>query len=210
MNKSILIGFVIAALLLIVITVSALNFGNSAKFDSSMSEGINRNTTDLEAITEPVNEEKKTDPVRDIKQNEKGTIQQAQSGVSFRIIEPLYIPSGYIFDNADGKSFNGTLNEMDMASLSYKSGDEQLTIKETIIVKTGDKTLLSETPNDTREIVNINGIEGRFSEENGMKLVSWKIGNLSMSIRSWKNDGINQVGGSLSKEEMIKIASSIK
>ncbi len=140
----------------------------------------------------------------------KGEIQYAQSNVSFRIIEPLYIPSGYNFENVEGKKFRGVATDIDMASFFYKNGDEQLTIKETIVIKTIQNTEPSTLPEDTREIVDINGIEGRYSEENGIKLLGWKIGNLSLTIKSWKNEGQKQTSSSLGKEEMIKMAKSIK
>ena len=140
----------------------------------------------------------------------KGEIQYAQSNVSFRIIEPMYIPAGYNFESVEGKKFRGAAKDLDLASFSYKNGDEQLTIKETIVIKTIQNTELSTLPEDTREIVDINGIEGRYSEENGIKLLGWKIGNLSLSISSWKNKGQNQTSSSLGKEDMINIAKSVR
>ncbi len=102
------------------------------------------------------------------------------------------------------------MNDLDAASLSYKNGDEMLDLKEIIIVKTKQKTEPSEKPKDTREIVDINGNEGRFSEENGIKFLNWKIGELSLSIMGWKNEGQSQTSSPLSKEEMIKMARSVK
>jgi len=122
----------------------------------------------------------------------------------------LYIPSGYNFEIVEGKKFTGVATDVDMASFSYNNGDEQLTIKETIIVKTKPEIEPSALPEDTREIVDINGIEGRYSQENGIKSLGWKIGNLSLSIRSWKNEGQNHTNSSLGKEEMINMARSVK
>lgn len=122
----------------------------------------------------------------------------------------MYIPSGYNFEIVEGKKFTGVATDVDMASFSYNNGDEQLTIKETIIVKTKPEIEPSALPEDTREIVDINGIEGRYSQENGIKSLGWKIGNLSLSIRSWKNEGQNHTNSSLGKEEMINMARSVK
>ncbi|VVB96726.1 Uncharacterised protein [uncultured archaeon] len=191
MKKSILIGVSIVAVLAILLAVVALGFGDaSTKFNAFADAQANNKISEITM---------------------EGAIQQAQSNVSFRILEPMYIPSGYKFDSVTGTKFTGVMIDIDMSSFSYKNGDEQLTIKETIVVKTRDnRTQSSDLPKDTREIVNINGIEGRYSLENGIKLLSWKIGNLSLSIKSWKNEGQNQTGSSLSKEEMIKIAESVR
>ncbi|NJD78239.1 MAG: DUF4367 domain-containing protein [Candidatus Methanoperedens sp.] len=203
MKKSILIGVSIVTVLGILLAAVALGFGN----------------TKLNAFTEAQGYEKvnETAPPQVQENNEipeismEGAIQQAQSNVSFRILRPMYIPSNYKFDNAGGSRFTGVMTDIDMASFSYKSEDEQLTIKQIIVVKTREnRTQPSDLPKDTREIVNINGIEGRFSEENDVKLLGWRIGNLSLSITSWKNEGQNQTGSSLSKEEMIKIAESVR
>ena len=206
-----LIGLSIVTVLAILLAAVAFGFADAnKKFNAFKSAGANPNISDPVAIIEPNNEAPTNISFRSIEPYEDGAVQQAQSNVSFRIIKPLYIPAGYKFEEAGGSRFIGASSEIDMASLSYKSGDEQLTIKETIIVKTRDKTQSSSIPNDTREIVDINGTEGRFSEENGMKVLGWKIGNLSLSVRSWKNEGQNQTSSSLTKEEMIKIAESTR
>ncbi|KPQ44621.1 MAG: hypothetical protein MPEBLZ_00802, partial [Candidatus Methanoperedens nitroreducens] len=207
MKKSILIGISIVTVLGILIAAVALGFGNP---------GTKSNSFANTEVNEPVKKEEvqmtladtgisDSDPKIDI----KGAIQYAQSNVSFRIIEPSYIPSGYKFESIEGKKFKGATTDIDMASFSYKNEDEQLTIKETLVIKTEPKTEQF-TRQDTREIVDINGIEGRYSEENGIKIIGWKIGNLSLSVMSWKNEGQNQTSSSLNREEMIKMARSIK
>ncbi len=211
MKKSVLIGVSILTVLAILLAAVALGFTDAkTKFNAFVSVDANTNTSDPITIIEPDNGTRTNISSRIIESDENGAVQQAQSNISFRIIEPLYIPAGYKFENAAGSSFQGARDAIDMASLSYKNGDEQLTVKEIMVVKTKDKIQSSNIPNDTREIVDINGIEGRFSEENGIKLLGWKIGNLSLSIRSWKNGGQNQTSSSLGKEEMIKVARSVK
>jgi len=186
MKKSILIGVSIVTVLGILLAAAALGFADTkTKFNAFADAKANEQATE-------------------------NTIDEAQAKVSFEILEPTYLPSGYILDNAKGSRFIGVINDLDAASLSYKNGDEMLDLKEIIIVKTKQKTEPSEKPKDTREIVDINGIEGRFSEENGIKFLNWKIGELSLSIMSWKNEGQNQTSSSLSKEEMIKMARSVK
>lgn len=205
MKKSILIGVSIVTVVGILLAAVALGFGDtSTKFNAFANAEVN------EPVTEKAPQEAQADTeISEIAM--KGAIQQAGSNVSFRILEPMYIPSGYKFESVRGIKFVGVLNDIDTASFSYKYGDEQLTIKEIIVVKTKDnRTQPSTLPKDKREIVDINGIEGRYSEENGIKFLGWKIGNLSLSISSWKNDGKNQTSSSLSKEEMIRIAGSVR
>ena len=208
MRKSILIGLSIVTVAGILLAAFALGFGETKA--ALTSAEIEKNITGSSTFIEPENESKTNSQFRSIELSEKGAIQYAQSNVSFRIIEPLYIPAGYNFESVGGKKFRGVATDIDVASFSYKKGDEQLTIKETIVLKTENKTQSSTLPKDTREIVDINGIEGRYSQENGIKFLGWKIGNLSLSISSWKNEGQNQTSSSLGKEEMIKMARSVK
>ncbi len=200
MKKSILIGISIITVAGIILAAVALGFGDTRTKVNASAQ-----------INEPFTKEADALAETEISQIDiKGAIQYAQSNVSFRIIEPMYIPAGYNFGSVEGKKFRGVATDIDMASFSFKNGDEQLTIKETIVLNTKQKAEPSTLPEDTREIVDINGIEGRYSEENGIKFLSWKTGNLSMSVRSWKNDGQNQTGSSLGKEEIIHIAKSVR
>ena len=184
MKKSILIAISIITVAGIILAAVALGFGDTrTKINAS-----EKNASDK--ANEPFTKEAEAPAETEISQIDiKGAIQQAQSNVSLSIIEPLYIPAGYNFESVDGKKFRGAATDLDLASFSYKNGDEQLTIKETIVIKTIQNTEPSTLPEDTREIADINGIEGRYSEENGIKLLGWKIGNLSLMIKSWKNEG---------------------
>lgn len=210
MKKSILIGVSIATVLAILLAAVALGFGDtSTKFNAFSSAEADNTSASAPPEDKAALEVQANTEISEIAI--KGAIQQAQSNVSFRILEPMYIPSGYKFESVRGTKFIGVMNDIDMASFSYKNGDEQLTIKEIIVVKTKDnRTQPSTLPKDTREIVDINGIGGRYSEENGIKFLGWKIGNLSLSISSWKNEGQNQTSSSLSKEEMIRIAEAVR
>lgn len=211
MRKSILIGLSIITVAGILLAAFALGFGDTkTRFNAFSSAEADKNTSNTIAIIEPNNETQKIISFRVIEPDENGAIQYAQSNVSFRIIEPLYIPAGYNFESVGGKKFRGVATDIDVASFSYINGDEQLTIKETIVVKTENTTKSSTLPKDTREIVDINGIEGRYSQENGIKFLGWKIGNLSLSISSWKNEGQNQTNSSLGKEEMINLAKYVR
>ncbi|MFZ3384451.1 MAG: DUF4367 domain-containing protein [Candidatus Methanoperedens sp.] len=200
MKKSILIAISIITVAGIILAAVALGFGDTRTKVNSSAQ-----------INEPFTKEAETLAETEISRIDiKGAIQYAQSNVSFRIIEPMYIPAGYNFESVEGKKFRGAATDLDMASFSYKNRDEQLTIKETIVIKTIQNTEPSTLPEDTREIVDINGIEGRYSQENGIKFLGWKIGNLSLMIKSWKNEGQKQTSSSLGKEEMINIAKSVR
>lgn len=205
MKKSILIGVSIFMVLGILLAAAALGFADArTKFNAFTDAEVN------EPVMEKAVQESQTDTeISGIAI--KGAIQQAQSNVSFRIIEPMYIPSGYKFESVRGTKFIGVINDIDTALFSYKNGDEQLTIKEIIVVKIKDnRTQSSSVPKDTREIIDINGVEGRYSEENGIKFLSWKIGNLSLDISSYTYNESGFTGTSLGMEEMIKMARSVK
>jgi len=211
MRKSILIGLSIITVAGILFAAFAFGFGDTrTKVNAFKSAETEKNTSGSSAFIEPKNDVKTNFQFRTIELSEKGAIQQAQSNVSFKIIEPLYIPAGYNFESVGGKKFRGVATDIDMASFSYKKGDEQLTIKETIVVKIENTTKSSTLPEDIREIIDINGIEGRYSEENGIKFLGWKIGNMSLSVTSWKNEGQNQTSSSLGKEEMINLAKYVR
>ncbi len=211
MKKSILIGVSVVTVVGILLAAVALGYaGTKTRFNAFSPAEADKNNSNTIAIIEPNNETHKNISFRVIDPDENGAVQQAQSNVSFRIIEPMYIPAGYKFESVGETKFVGVANDIDMASFSYKNGDEQLTIKETIVVETKQETEPPTLPKDTREIVDLNGIEGRFSEENGIKLLGWKIGNLSLSVMSWKNEGQNQTSSSLSKEELINIAKYVR
>lgn len=211
MKKSILIGISIVTVTGILLGAIALGFGDTGtKATSFKSDEIEKNTSDSSAFIESKNETEIKSKFRPIELSEKGKIQYAQSNVSFRIIEPLYIPAGYNLESVEGKKFTGVATDIDMASFSFINGNETFSIKETIVVKSENTTKSSTLTKDTREIIDLNGIEGRYSEENGIKLLNWKFGNLSLSIRSWKNEGQNQTGSSLSKEDMINLAKYVR
>lgn len=209
MKKPLLIGISIMTVLGILLAAVALGFGDTRPKSNSFANTEVNEPVAKEEIQVTLADKGISDSNSDSKIDIKGAIQYAQSNVSFRIIEPSYIPSGYKLDSVEGKKFKGASTDIDMASFSYKNEDEQLTIKETIVVKTEQETGQS-TQQDTREIVDINGAEGHYSEENSIQVIGWKIGNLSLSVMSWKNVGQNQTRSSLSKEEMIKMARSIK
>ncbi len=121
-------------------------------------------------------------------EEEKITIEEAQANASFDILEPTYLPSGYEFDNvymADPKH-NDT-----MKHLTYTNGKDSFELVEDIGLGIGRNLL------ESAENVTINGQEGKLLE--GGRSLFWTIGDIGLIIHS----------GSLSKDEMIRIAESV-
>jgi outer membrane lipoprotein-sorting protein len=121
-------------------------------------------------------------------EEEKMTIEEAQANASFDILEPTYLPSGYEFDNVHmgDPKHNDT-----MIWLIYTNGEDFLDLDEDIELEVGRNLLKS------AENVTINGQEGKLIEEG--RALYWTIGDIGLILHS----------GSLSKDEMIKIAESV-
>jgi outer membrane lipoprotein-sorting protein len=121
-------------------------------------------------------------------EEEKMTIEEAQVNASFDILEPTYLPSGYEFDNV----YMGDPKHNDtMIRLTYTNGEDFLDLDEDIELGIGRNLL------ESAENVTINGQEGKLIEEG--RALYWTIGDIGLILHS----------GSLSKDEMIKIAESV-
>lgn len=200
MNKPILFGVSIAAVLAIILGAVALGFvGAPADVDNS-EDAINASTINASADTSARNT------------SLDNAIAGAQANVSFTILRPGYIPGGYVPDipQITGMHFIGTASEAEQAVLAYANGNATILLQEILIIK--DNIDPNATiPADTRRIVDINGIEGRFSvEPNGEKYLGWKMNGLRLTIRSYTFNGTDFSGSSLSMEEMIEIAGSVR
>ncbi|MCZ7395866.1 MAG: DUF4367 domain-containing protein [Candidatus Methanoperedens sp.] len=139
-------------------------------------------------------------------------IADAQAEVSFKILQPGYIPEGYRMNTAgtSGTKFHGFSSELEQALLSYTRGNEYLNLQELLVIKddTDVSGSFSKTP---YKFVDINGTQGRFlEEESGMKSLNWKEGSLSLTISSYAYNGSSFTGTSLGMDEMIKVARSVK
>lgn len=127
MKKTILIGVSIATVAAILLAAVALGFGDaSTKFNAFKAAEADNTSASAPPEDKAALEAQANTEISEIAM--KGAIQQARSNVSFRIIEPMYIPSGYKFDSVTGSKFKGAANDIDMTSFSYKNGDEQFTI----------------------------------------------------------------------------------
>ncbi len=210
MKKSILIGVSIVTVLGILLAAAALGFADTnTKFNAFTDAKANEQLTEkaIEAASTPT-------PVPAQEKTAETAIAEAQAKVSFKILQPAYIPEGYTLNipQISGTKFRGVSVELEQAMIPYTNGKETLTLKELLTIK--DDTIDPKNttiPKDTREIVNINGIEGRFSvEPNGVKYLNWKIGELSLSIVSVTYNSNNVTDSSLGKDEMVKTARSVK
>jgi hypothetical protein len=139
-------------------------------------------------------------------------ITEAQAEVSFKILQPGYIPEGYMMNTAQtsGAKFHGVSSELEQASLFYIKGNESLNLQELLVIK--DDTDISGNVSKTPyKFVDINGTQGRFFEEaSGTKSLSWKAGSLSLTISSYAYNESGLTGTSLGMDEMIKMARSVK
>ncbi len=208
MKKSILIRVSIATVAAILLGAFALGFaGNSTKLnafvDAQVNEQVMEKAIEVTSNSAPAPAREKTP---------EEAISEAQAKVSFKIVQPSYVPEGYALNipQVSGTKFRGVSVELEQAMLPYTNGKETLNLKE---FQTINDTVPKSTaiPEDIREIVDINGINGRYAEEtNGVKYLNWKIGELSLTISSLTYDSNNIAGSSLGKEEMIKMARSVK
>jgi hypothetical protein len=137
-------------------------------------------------------------------------ITDAQANVSFRILQPDYIPEGYRMNTAQtlGTKFHDDSSELELASLFYIMGKESLNLQELLVIK--DDTDVSENISKTSyKYVDINGIQGHFFEGvSGSKSLKWKAGNLRLTIYAYNESRF--AGTSLGMDEMIKMARSVK
>ncbi len=212
MKKSILIGVSIITVLAILLAAVALGFGNtSTKFNAFADAQVHKK------VTEQAPPEVQADNgISEITM--KGATQQAQSNVSFKILQPAYIPTGYRTNTwqISGTKFRGSSLEAEQVAIPYIKGDElfakneYLNLKEFLTIK-DDTDVSGSTSEIPYKFVDINGVQGRFLEEtNGVKSLNWNIGNLSLTISSYAYKENNFTGTSITLEEMAKMARSVK
>lgn len=209
MKKSILIGVSIMTVLAILLTAVALGFGDTktrfnAFIDAKANEqGAEKATVEATSTPAPV----------PIQENAAETaIAGAQAKVSFKILQPSYVPTGYTLNipQVSGTKFKGVSLEAEQVMLPYTNEKETLNLKELFPIKedTDVSGSVSKTP---YEFVDINGVRGRFLEEaSGIKSLDWKIGNLSLTINSYAYKENNFTRATLNKEEMLRMARSVK
>ncbi len=209
MKKSTIIGISIATVAAVLLAAVALGFTDTkTKFNAfadvkANEQGMEKSTIEAKSMPSPVPIQEKT---------AETAIAEAQAKVSFKILQPSYLPSGYTLNiqQVSGTKFIGVSLEVEQAMLPYTNGNETLNLKELLTMK--DNTDVSGSVSKTPYgFVDINGVQGRFLEENdGVKSLEWKIGNLSLAISSYAYKENNFTRATLSKDEMIKMARSVR
>ncbi len=120
------------------------------------------------------------------------TLEEVRKEVNFTVMSPSYLPDGYVFDSATVFKYE----EKETVSLTYKKGSEMLMVSEKLRDDTNPQPYMGEV-----EKVSINGADGKLIPMFGYnKMLVWSIGDLELTV----------LPGTLSKEEMIKVAESIK
>lgn len=115
------------------------------------------------------------------------TLDEAKQAVNFTVFVPEYMPDGYALDRITVFEFDETQS----VSISYKKGDEMLSVYESNQSRYAPKAKF--------ESVKIRGIEAGYMDTDFSKSLSW----------TWKGTEI-AVSGTISKEELIKVAESVK
>lgn len=119
------------------------------------------------------------------------TLEEAKQEVNFSVILPSYLPEGYVFESATVFKYD----KMEIVSLTFQKGSQMLQLSENVKDDTNQAPDFGDV-----EKVSINGAEGKMMSVFGEnKMLTWNVGNLDLML-----------SGPLSKEEMIKIAGSIK
>jgi outer membrane lipoprotein-sorting protein len=120
------------------------------------------------------------------------TLEEVREEVNFTVLTPAYLPEGYVFANATVFKYD----DMESVSMRYKKDFEMLMISERVTNNEIPKPEIGDM-----EKVSINGADGKLITLLGnSKMLVWSIGNIELTMLS----------GTFSKEEMIKIAESVK
>ncbi len=114
------------------------------------------------------------------------TLDEARQAVNFTVFVPEYLPDGYALDRITVFEFDETKS----VSINYKKGDEMLSFFESNQSRFASK--------DKSEVVKINGIDARYMDTDFGRSLSW----------AWKGTEI-AISGTISKEELIKVAESV-
>lgn len=213
MRKSIIIGVSIVSVLAILFAV-ALGFAGAnikvfAPFTIKEAQIIKDKQTNMgETLASTSTPTLESTPEKTAEM----AIMDAQTKVSFKILQPSYIPEGYTLNipQISGTRFKGVSSELEQAELTYIKKNETLSLQELLVIE--DNTADSKNaPKIPWIFVDINGVQGRFLERSdGGKQLSWEIGSLNLTISSFAYNGDGFTGTSLNKEEMIKMARSVK
>lgn len=133
----------------------------------------------------------------EIKPPEELSLEEAREKASFKILTPEYLPEGYEFNNSmiyNNSQFSPENQRFETVEITYTKKEAFISLAETVSMNQS----FNATIMDKGEDIQINGIEGKYLSIGKTKLLTWKLGDVSLSLCA-----------SLEKEEMLKIAESI-
>ncbi|WP_048159637.1 outer membrane lipoprotein-sorting protein [Methanosarcina sp. WWM596] len=129
---------------------------------------------------------------------EQTTLEEARESAGFEILVPEYLPEGYAFNHS--MVFNNSRIALEgqaceTVSLTYKNEEEDIiSLSETVYETEAPDAAIMNSAED----VSINEAEGKYVTLGSMKILSWEIGDIDLSLTA-----------SLEKDEMLRIAESI-
>jgi outer membrane lipoprotein-sorting protein len=133
----------------------------------------------------------------EIKPPEELSLEEAKKKASFKILTPDYLPEGYEFNNSmiyNNSQFSSESQISETVELTYTKDKAVINLAETVSKnQSSDATIM-----DKGEDIQINGIEGKYISMGKTKLLTWKLGDVNLSLYA-----------SLEKDEMLKVAESI-
>lgn len=136
---------------------------------------------------------------------EEMTLEEAREAAGFEILVPEYLPEEYAFNYSTVSNNSWIAPEgqaSETVSLKYENEEgDYIFLSETVYENKAQKAHeAQEAPiMNSAEEVSINGMEGKYLDLGNMKILSWKIGDIDMSLTA-----------SLKKDELLKIAESIR
>jgi outer membrane lipoprotein-sorting protein len=129
---------------------------------------------------------------------EQTTLEEARESAGFEILVPEYLPEAYTFNHSTVSNNSWIAPEgqaCETVSLIYENEDgDAIYLSEAVYEAESPEAPIMNTAED----VSINGVEGKYLAFGDMKILSWEIGNIDLSLTA-----------SLEKDEMLRIAESI-
>lgn len=133
----------------------------------------------------------------EIKLPEELSLEEARKKASFKILTPDYLPEGYEFNSSmiyNNSQFSPENQISETVELTYIKDKAIINLAETVSKnQSSDATVM-----DKGENIQINGIDGKYLSMGKTKLLTWKLGDVNLSLYA-----------SLEKDEMLKVAESI-
>ncbi|WP_440956859.1 outer membrane lipoprotein-sorting protein [Methanosarcina sp. Mfa9] len=154
-----------------------------SEFVFEVPEGATVKTVDLDSFELP----------------EEMTLEEARESAGFEILVPEYLPEGYAFNHSTVSNNSWIAPEgqaFETVSLTYENEEEDaIYLSETVYEAEAPEAPIMNTTED----VSINGAKGKYLAFGDMKILSWEIGNIDLSLSA-----------SLEKDELLRIAESIQ